>query len=311
MSKSIDTIFLLGYMGAGKTVIGRSLSKKLDFKFYDLVLIILLSIFSRIDLYFSFLNYGRNRYFQNFIYDVPIKILGIIIIAFFIYQYQNHYFIFILLSSIIFSICLKYNHLKSCFIDKLCDKNFSIYSLDGILIGFTSLGTFFVLNFERLIISSDDNVDYLKFIILSISFITFSHSFYANVNQKIIEKTVNTHTGFTFDFLLKIILGTFTLIMTLIGISIFNLEIPFDQIIIIFVLFLSMCFGVKPFFILVGEKKYKYIFVSQFFAFCICGSLIIISPVNFQIQSYIILKVVFFTLETVCLLLACKNIRNT
>ena len=67
----------------------------------------------------------------------------------------------------------------------------------------------------------------------------------------------------------------------------------------------------KPFFILVGEKKYKYIFVSQFFAFCICGSLIIISPVNFQIQSYIILKVVFFTLETVCLLLACKNIRNT
>ena len=37
-----------------------------DFKFYDLVLIILLSIFSRIDLYFSFLNYGRNRYFQNF-----------------------------------------------------------------------------------------------------------------------------------------------------------------------------------------------------------------------------------------------------
>ena len=36
MSKSIDTIFLLGYMGAGKTVIGRSLSKKLGFKFYDL-----------------------------------------------------------------------------------------------------------------------------------------------------------------------------------------------------------------------------------------------------------------------------------
>ena len=36
MSKSIDTIFLLGYMGAGKTVIGRSLSKKLGFTFYDL-----------------------------------------------------------------------------------------------------------------------------------------------------------------------------------------------------------------------------------------------------------------------------------
>ena len=36
MSKSIDTIFLLGYMGAGKTVIGRLLSKKLGFKFYDL-----------------------------------------------------------------------------------------------------------------------------------------------------------------------------------------------------------------------------------------------------------------------------------
>ena len=36
MSKSIDTIFLLGYMGAGKTLIGRSLSKKLGFKFYDL-----------------------------------------------------------------------------------------------------------------------------------------------------------------------------------------------------------------------------------------------------------------------------------
>ena len=36
MSKSINTIFLLGYMGAGKTVIGRSLSKKLGFKFYDL-----------------------------------------------------------------------------------------------------------------------------------------------------------------------------------------------------------------------------------------------------------------------------------
>ena len=36
MSKSIYTIFLLGYMGAGKTVIGRSLSKKLGFKFYDL-----------------------------------------------------------------------------------------------------------------------------------------------------------------------------------------------------------------------------------------------------------------------------------
>ena len=36
MSKSINTIFLLGYMGAGKTVIGRSLSKKLGFKIYDL-----------------------------------------------------------------------------------------------------------------------------------------------------------------------------------------------------------------------------------------------------------------------------------
>ena len=36
MIKSIDTIFLLGYMGAGKTVIGKSLSKKLGYKFYDL-----------------------------------------------------------------------------------------------------------------------------------------------------------------------------------------------------------------------------------------------------------------------------------
>ena len=36
MSKSINTIFLLGYMGAGKTVIGRTLSKELGFKFYDL-----------------------------------------------------------------------------------------------------------------------------------------------------------------------------------------------------------------------------------------------------------------------------------
>jgi len=32
----INTIFLFGYMGAGKTVIGKSLSKSIDYKFYDL-----------------------------------------------------------------------------------------------------------------------------------------------------------------------------------------------------------------------------------------------------------------------------------
>ena len=36
MNKSINTIFLIGYMGAGKTVIGNSLSKKINYKFYDL-----------------------------------------------------------------------------------------------------------------------------------------------------------------------------------------------------------------------------------------------------------------------------------
>ena len=32
----VNTIFLFGYMGAGKTVIGKSLSKSIDYKFYDL-----------------------------------------------------------------------------------------------------------------------------------------------------------------------------------------------------------------------------------------------------------------------------------
>ena len=32
----IDTIFLIGYMGAGKTVIGKSLSKYINYNFYDL-----------------------------------------------------------------------------------------------------------------------------------------------------------------------------------------------------------------------------------------------------------------------------------
>ena len=31
-----DTIFLIGYMGAGKTVIGKSLSKYINYNFYDL-----------------------------------------------------------------------------------------------------------------------------------------------------------------------------------------------------------------------------------------------------------------------------------
>ena len=31
-----DTIFLIGYMGAGKTVIGKSLSKHINYNFYDL-----------------------------------------------------------------------------------------------------------------------------------------------------------------------------------------------------------------------------------------------------------------------------------
>ena len=36
MNKTINTIFLIGYMGVGKTVIGKSLSKKINYKFYDL-----------------------------------------------------------------------------------------------------------------------------------------------------------------------------------------------------------------------------------------------------------------------------------
>ena len=36
MNKTIETIFLIGYMGAGKTLIGKSLSKKINYKFYDL-----------------------------------------------------------------------------------------------------------------------------------------------------------------------------------------------------------------------------------------------------------------------------------
>ena len=36
MNKTINTIFLTGYMGAGKTLIGKSLSKKINYKFYDL-----------------------------------------------------------------------------------------------------------------------------------------------------------------------------------------------------------------------------------------------------------------------------------
>ena len=36
MNKTVNTIFLIGYMGAGKTVIGKSLSKKINYKFYDL-----------------------------------------------------------------------------------------------------------------------------------------------------------------------------------------------------------------------------------------------------------------------------------
>ena len=36
MNKTINTIFLIGYMGAGKTAIGKSLSKKINYEFYDL-----------------------------------------------------------------------------------------------------------------------------------------------------------------------------------------------------------------------------------------------------------------------------------
>ena len=36
MKKNIDTIFLIGYMGAGKTITGKALSKSIGFKFYDL-----------------------------------------------------------------------------------------------------------------------------------------------------------------------------------------------------------------------------------------------------------------------------------
>ena len=36
MNKTINTIFLTGYMGAGKTLIGKSLSKKINYEFYDL-----------------------------------------------------------------------------------------------------------------------------------------------------------------------------------------------------------------------------------------------------------------------------------
>ena len=32
----IDTIFLIGYMGSGKTVVGKSLSKSINYNFYDL-----------------------------------------------------------------------------------------------------------------------------------------------------------------------------------------------------------------------------------------------------------------------------------
>ena len=32
----VNTIFLFGYMGGGKTVIGKSLSKSIDYEFYDL-----------------------------------------------------------------------------------------------------------------------------------------------------------------------------------------------------------------------------------------------------------------------------------
>ena len=32
----MDTIFLIGYMGSGKTVVGRSLSKSINYNFYDL-----------------------------------------------------------------------------------------------------------------------------------------------------------------------------------------------------------------------------------------------------------------------------------
>ena len=32
----VNTIFLIGYMGAGKTVIGKALSKSLNYNFYDL-----------------------------------------------------------------------------------------------------------------------------------------------------------------------------------------------------------------------------------------------------------------------------------
>ena len=36
MNKTFNTIFLIGYMGAGKSVIGKSLSKKINYEFYDL-----------------------------------------------------------------------------------------------------------------------------------------------------------------------------------------------------------------------------------------------------------------------------------
>ena len=32
----MDTIFLIGYMGSGKTVVGKSLSKSINYNFYDL-----------------------------------------------------------------------------------------------------------------------------------------------------------------------------------------------------------------------------------------------------------------------------------
>ena len=36
MNKTFNTIFLIGYMGAGKSVIGKSLSNKINYEFYDL-----------------------------------------------------------------------------------------------------------------------------------------------------------------------------------------------------------------------------------------------------------------------------------
>ena len=62
MNKTINTIFLTGYMGAGKTLIGKSLSKKINYKFYDLD--------NYIEIKEGKIEFNNNVYFQSKSYEI-------------------------------------------------------------------------------------------------------------------------------------------------------------------------------------------------------------------------------------------------